>query len=318
MTRPIQLTQELINNCVEEFRASISKTKLSGGQLNYSSSFVWEGDKDKAHIIFSTTAFAKTVALVKEMDKEVAWHGLVTRRGDDSTFFISDIITHPQTVTGATVDTDQAEYEKWLMDLDDEVFKKVRLQAHSHVNMAVTPSGTDERHQESIISQLHDDQFYIFMIWNKSMSSTVRVYDLKNNTYYDGADVIMAVEGDDIDIQLGTYLDKPVADWLKQHGVARMENPLEDFIKSAKEMVKTKSYTYNAGVTYGTALTQQGKSGTSSYPDMSKGKGSTSKPDNSSPKGGRPQYAWDDDSFYDDYYAPQKFKGHSDWWHRNY
>lgn len=316
MTRPIQLTDELIETCAQEFREEISKTNLSGGVLNYTSSFLWTGDKDKAHITFTTTALAKLVALVKEMDKEVAWHGLVTRIGNGSDFRVSDILTHPQTVTGAAVDTDQAEYERWLMDLDDEVFKQVRLQAHSHVNMAVTPSGTDEAHQKSIIEQLHDDQFYIFMIWNKSMSSTVRVYDLKNNTYYDGDDVIMAVEGDDIDAKLGRYIDKPVSDWLSAHGVTRAADPLEDFIQSAKDMVKTQTYT-SKPTTYihSSGVTQPSKGpGTSStFPDTSKGKGSSSKDKGS--KSGSPRYGWDDDSYYDGYYGAYT---RDEWWHRGY
>lgn len=314
MTRPIKLTDELIESCVKEFREKISKANLAGGVLNYTSSFLWKGDKDKAHITFTTTALAKLIALVKEMDKEVAWHGLVTRVGDSSDFRVSDILTHPQTVTGATVDTDQAEYERWLMDLDDEVFKQVRLQAHSHVNMAVSPSGTDEAHQKSIVEQLHDDQFYIFMIWNKSMASTVRVYDLKNNTYYDGDDVVMTVDGDDIDAKLGRYIDKPVADWLASHGVSRTANPLEDFIQSAKDMVKTRTYTYNTGVTYGAASAQSSKGGsTTALTNMSKGKAAQTK--GRSSKSGTPRYNWDDDSFYDSYYGSG---ARGEWWRGGY
>ena len=43
---------------------------------------------------------------------------------------------------------------------------------HSHVNMGTSPSSVDLNHQEEILRMLGDNDFYIFMIWNKSFAST--------------------------------------------------------------------------------------------------------------------------------------------------
>jgi hypothetical protein len=111
--------------------------------------------------------------------------------------FIEDIFVYPQEVTGSTVSTDQEEYSKWLYGLDDETFGKIRLQSHSHVNMGVTPSSVDDRHREQILAQLDPEMFYIFMIWNKSLSVHALIYDMQNNILYEDKDVEVKLISDD-------------------------------------------------------------------------------------------------------------------------
>lgn len=104
----------------------------------------------------------------------------------------------------------------WLYSQEDDVFNNIRMQGHSHVNMATNPSLVDVTHQEKILEQLEDDMFYIFMIWNKSFQYNVKIYDLKKNCIFDNSCTsIKMLEG----------------------GV-----DLNDFISSANELVKNKSY----------------------------------------------------------------------------
>ena len=90
---------------------------------------------------------------------------------------------------GTNVNTDQKEYTQWLYAQEDEVFNAIRMQGHSHVNMGTSPSSVDLTHQEEILNQLDDDMFYIFMIWNKRLEHTVKIYDLASNTLYEDADI---------------------------------------------------------------------------------------------------------------------------------
>lgn len=124
-------------------------------------------------INFTREAWRKQCSLVQHFNTEVAWHGLV--REIENGYEIYDIIVYPQVVTGGTVETDQQKYQMWLMQQPDEIFQSIRYQGHSHVNMTPHPSSVDLENQRRM--QVPDDDFYIFLIWNKSSYYTARVYD---------------------------------------------------------------------------------------------------------------------------------------------
>lgn len=225
MSKPIKMTEQYMNECRSDFEKALLMTKLADGRLNFSKVFSIE-DK-KATIFFTGEAWVKMVMLLKEFDKEVAWHGVAQRAEDESKdeYIISDIMVYPQTVTGASVDMDTEKYATWLMEnAEDERFNRIRMQSHSHVNMSTSPSSVDLAHQEEILNMLGEDDFYIFMIWNKSFTSTNKVYDLKKNILFEDRDITVKIIG----------------------GV---EN-LDDFIKGAKDMVVSKAIvtpTYSGG-----------------------------------------------------------------------
>jgi hypothetical protein len=223
----IKMTQEYADQCRLEFDQVLKMVKMSDGKFNYTKPFA--DTKRRATVYFTPNAWAKMVALINESDKEVAWHGVAHRmgeaegeqppEGDDREYVITDILVYPQTVTSVTVDMDEMEYAKWLMaNADDERFDHIRMQGHSHVRMGTTPSSTDIQHQETILDMLGDDDFYIFMIWNQMFSSNVKVYDMAENTLFESTDVTVRVIG--------------------------MDENLDEFIQSAKSLVK--AYTYTA------------------------------------------------------------------------
>ena len=189
MSKSITITNEDIERLVEDFRKTLETAKLSDGKISFTKTI---GNVDaKAQLYFSDTAWQKMQTLVREFDKEVAWHG-VAHRGEDETkneYYITDILVYPQEVTGATVTTDQEEYQTWLYSHDDEVFNNIRMQGHSHVNMGVTPSSVDNSLYERILDQLDDTMFYIFLIWNKRGDKTIKIYDMAKNILFDTKDV---------------------------------------------------------------------------------------------------------------------------------
>lgn len=214
MSKPIKLTDELISTIQQEFIENVKKMKMFDGKLNYTKNFKWDGE-DRASVVFSAVAFAKMTMLVQNFTSEVAWHGVVYRdEKERNKFYITDILVYPQLVTGSTVNTDQEAYQTWLYTHDDEVFNNLRMQGHSHVDFSTTPSGVDTTHQEKILSQIDDDMFYIFMIWNKKFERTIKIFDMENNTLYETADVDIYIGDEGCD--------------------------LNAFIKDAKEIVKTK------------------------------------------------------------------------------
>lgn len=220
MSKIIRMTPEMIDQAKIEFERRLKAMNCVDGRVTYVKAF--ESTNQKAVVWFTPDAYTKMIALIQDSDKEVAWHGVAHRAGDRvGEYVISDILVYPQEVTGATVNTDQAEYEMWLMEQEDDVFNNIRMQGHSHVNMPTSPSGTDLEHQAKIVQQLEGDMFYIFMIWNKHFKYTAKIYDLKINTLFEPGDISIQMVG--------------------------ASNGIAEFLQEARSMVRTKSYSYQGG-----------------------------------------------------------------------
>lgn len=197
MSKPIKMTDAFKNECRADFEKALELIRLTDGKVTFTK--VFDTQSRKAKILFTSDAFAKMVRLVMDFDKEIAWHG-VARRGDDpdkDEYIISDILVYPQKVTSSYVDMDTLEYSKWIIENDgDDRFSNIRMQGHSHVRMGTTPSGTDIQHQEDIVRMVGDDDFYIFMIWNKYLASTSKIFDLRKNTLFEDSDISWDIIGD--------------------------------------------------------------------------------------------------------------------------
>ena len=146
----------------------------------------------------SPLAYLKMRTLVEDNTTECAWQGTVKVSEDRHKFTIKDILVYPQMVTGATVTTDDALYEAWHQERDNETYNSLRFQGHSHVNMAVSPSGVDKTLYNDTLQTLRDDSFYIFMITNKKGDVWVNIYDLAENAIYDKSDLTLTIGGVDL------------------------------------------------------------------------------------------------------------------------
>lgn len=191
MSRAISLTTEQIEQFVEEFRKSLVDGNFSDGGVKFQKEL--PKATARAKIFFTPMAWIKQSMLLDTCDKEVAWHGVAERiDGEEAAYLISDIVVYPQTVTASTVDMDTEKYAVWLqehIEADDERFNNLRMQAHSHVNMGVTPSSVDMTHQKDIIRMMRDGSFYIFMIYNKRREFYVRIIDKQKNLEFEKSDI---------------------------------------------------------------------------------------------------------------------------------
>lgn len=175
--------QELIEKqLVEKFRMSKYFSSTIDVRVNLDS-IVEEHTKDlpEPKIIMTTDAHYKTKLLVDQFSSEVAWH-MVIDRLENNLFVIKDIIIFPQEVTGVTANGIDGEYEMFLHKLPDDIFNKLRGHGHSHVNMGVSPSGTDENYYTNLMTQVPD--YYITLIINKKGETHLRLYDVQNNILY--------------------------------------------------------------------------------------------------------------------------------------
>lgn len=173
-------------------------------------------DDRKVEVFFTPLAWAKMYSLVTTYSSEVEWHGIVERTGDER-FLIKDILIFPHEVTGATVTSNQQEYEVWLNDLDDDTFNALRFHGHSHVNMGVFPSSVDMGYRKNVLNNFGTpvegtDYFYIFLITNKRGELSGQVYDLKNNVLYTNDsshdEITIDVCYDDGDTYLSEFLSE--------------------------------------------------------------------------------------------------------------
>lgn len=191
--RPLRITEDMTENIITEIKQTIEGYNLTTDKLNYNvdlKKYCKQDEKQRITIYFTADAFLKQRTLVQECTQEVGWHGTVTRLSD-SEFIIDEILVFPQIVSGTDVTPDETEYANWLMqfftDDEDTTIERMRFHGHSHVNMGVTPSGTDTNYQNNMLAHIRD--FYIFMILNKKSEMNVMIYDITNNTFYDKDDV---------------------------------------------------------------------------------------------------------------------------------
>ena len=249
MAKIIKITPECKEELRKEFEVALSNVKLSDGKLNYTKSF--GNIKRDATVFFTKLAWSKMQALIKDTDKEIAWHGLAYRGEDGKDeYFITDILVYPQEVSAATVNTDQEKYQMWLMSQEDDVFNNIRMQGHSHVNMAVTPSSVDNSLYERILEQLDDSMFYIFLIYNKRGDKTFKIYDLAKNVLFETSDVSVKILDDVsnlVQINIEGLSEEENAELSKHLVEYRMKKQMDEFVKNAKSMVTNKTYQYGNG-----------------------------------------------------------------------
>jgi len=183
--------QQLLEQAITDLMSGKKSITLS---INSLTQLPTPQPPDKAEIRFSQEAYAKMQTLVNMADGELAWHGLVNKISDKE-YYIYDILVYPQRATKTTVESDDDLYPLWLEELEDEQFNAIRMQGHSHVNMGTSPSGTDEDFYETLMRHIND--FYIFIIMNKSSKVWVNLYDIANNLVYEPSDIVLTKEGPD-------------------------------------------------------------------------------------------------------------------------
>lgn len=208
----INLSEEDKQKALERFTAELNNAK-GVENIKFSYNFKREAVKDveKTTLYIHEHAFVKMAIYLMKNSTEIAWHGCAYRGPKDEGYNLVDVMLYPQVVAGTTVTTDQEKYQNWVMQQPDLIFNNLRMQGHSHVNMGTTPSGVDTTYYENILQTLSKDDFYIFMICNKSLSINCIIYDLKKNIVYETKDIniiIYSSEGENIGKQYTEQFEK--------------------------------------------------------------------------------------------------------------
>lgn len=182
----IRLNEKSLEEMIDLLKEQFQKANNTTDKISFTYKFSHPAE-EKVCLKIEEAAWRKINALVATCDKEVAWHCTATKT--DSSYIIEDVFVFPQIISAATVTTDDTEYAKWLMALPDNIFNKLRVHGHSHVNMDVTPSGRDTTYQENILTNVKD--FFIFMIQNKKGDIWKAIYDVEANIVYENDDILV-------------------------------------------------------------------------------------------------------------------------------
>jgi len=221
MGKPIKATAEMKAEILADVAKKLESMNAFDGKFKIEFDYQY-GESDKARVSFTPLAWRKQKRLVADFYTEVGWHGVCKRDPEDPAHFIvEDIIVFPQGVTGATVTPSQEEYDMWKGMLPDDQFNNLRFHGHSHVNMDVSPSGTDttyqkklsdgiegadftEEERKAVLEEMGDSCFYVFMILNKSGKFWIRIRDMFYNIEY-SSNEIEVIHEEEID-ELGVFI----------------------------------------------------------------------------------------------------------------
>jgi hypothetical protein len=190
--KPIKFTEEYRKQCAEEAAVKAYNETLEKLQDTVAchKAGTTELETDKTiKVVLTNEVMLKATALVQECDKEIAWHGIVNANKEESIYTIIDVVVPPQEVTGTTVNSDSNEWALWASQLSDDEFNNLRCHMHSHVNMGVFSSATDDDYQKDVVTKDSNLDYYIFLIFNKKGEIFGRFYDVENNMMYDNKDV---------------------------------------------------------------------------------------------------------------------------------
>lgn len=212
--RPFKITPEKHRELMEKFSAYLQNVSLTTDSFSFTERFADVKNKEKVFLSFTMKAYIKMRDLIDRYDSEIGWYGFVDKISDLE-YQVTDICVYPQLVTGVTV---KETNESWDDDMPIDQIKRRHFHGHSHVNMGVSPSATDQNHRANQVAMVNKDSFYIFMITNKKCEWSAAVFDLANNVVYNSDDVLM-----DVDLGDGEMLS--------------------DFITDARKMVKTSTPT---------------------------------------------------------------------------
>lgn len=134
-------------------------------------------------IVFLENAYYNMIKLYTAKiteTKEFMFIGTVSKVDNKGVkvYTIQDIKLIPQeSNSGAYCETDDDRYPAWLHEnfptVQDKM--KVRLNGHSHVNMAVNPSGTDDNNIEKMMQYV--DDYFIQLIINRRQEIKINLWD---------------------------------------------------------------------------------------------------------------------------------------------
>ncbi len=192
----------------------------------------------KKEIVLSSESYAKICNWVDLCSKEISGLGTIEIREDS--IYVDQVYLLDQEVTGADTDIDSVAIAKLLGNLPKSSKNRLRFWWHSHVNMGVFWSGTDE----TCIKALRGEGFILSIVFNKKGEYKARI-DFDSEEFH--------AKFDDLEMYVET--PKEVMDEFKQEILDEygpVEDPIDfaEFYKESLDSFDPQEVVYNQLTNY--------------------------------------------------------------------
>ena len=215
-------------------------------------------DEKPPMVCFTEQVLAKFKGYVDNCSLEIGWLALV-RIDAQGRYIVYDTILPHQNVSAVTTDL----MESGLQEVGEEIlktrpdeFNNVRCWCHSHVNMQVCPSGTDDKTFEQFYENC---EYFIRVICNKKGDMRVDFVDLEKEIRYDNINwyILLSKETEALNNSIEKYqkeIDEIVAK--NKKAIEELNKKIDEYRDSlfkefevnikeeVKEKVKEEKYTY--------------------------------------------------------------------------
>lgn len=213
--------------------------------------FVGNAQTDIPYVFYTAEVIRAIEHIVSTQDKEVAWVGLVEKL-KDSNYLVYKLYIPNQTVTSTSVDIEPDAMANLVMQILNENHnpEHLRYHGHSHVNMAVFPSSTDQQH---IVDYLEHADFFIREIRNKNDKYRVDIFDKEQNKIYHcvDTDIYELLQDDEFYLKIDSQLEKQIKK--KIYPTSKVDKTSR-FFKDVNEHIKQEKFNNLNIVDYDTLL----------------------------------------------------------------
>lgn len=214
-------------------------------------------------------ALNKMNEYIEQCKLEIGWLGCAKRV--DNNFLITDVFLFKQEVHSATTEITTEGLSEFAMELMEsnedeglEIWNNMRVWGHSHVDMATSPSGQDEKQIEVFME--NDNDFFIRLIGNKQGHLRIDVYDFKTGVQYSELDYNVLYEKEKNE-KINTISNQIRLLRERLDAILEPEKDLKDRISkeiTSKVTEKKETYKYNTysgyshyGKSYGKPVVKQ-------------------------------------------------------------
>lgn len=229
--------------------------KNLNGKTTYEKVVITKEEKIPPKVLIDVKALRKMKAYVKNYNKEIGWLAYCNK-DKNGVYIIYDTVLLEQDVTSVKTDIRESAIAKLgeeLLMTDLTKFNDLRVWGHSHVDMEVNPSGTDEETFEQFYENC---EYFIRIIANKRGDLRLDIVDCENEIRFNNvkwSTVCLDKEENDVYDKISKLFEQydELSDKLKEFEDKFNEEELPLIKKDIKDKVKEFSHTSNYTTTGG-------------------------------------------------------------------
>ena len=201
-------------------------------------------------VIFNPNALIKMKLFIDECSDEIGWLGTATRQHD--LIYVHDVLLFPQEVHSTTTEITPeglSEFGERLLQQANgmEVWNAIQVWGHSHVKMAVNPSGQDN--DQMITFQKGGHDWFLRIIGNKDGDLRIDLYDYANAVIYSNLSWDIQITKEEKEIHQQIQLLNEQLETLNQSRIAYHTEPVKaDMALKVKKKVYTTTWNRGYGI----------------------------------------------------------------------